>query len=203
MNNASTSYNELFSSDKERYDKKLQCLYGLGTYCDPFGIPDQHWVDDVSKWPPVDYPSIYTYFIETPGGYTRERLKAFKSLEAYNYYQRSIQLDFECALGNHFWLQPLLEIKCPFKYRNSQPASIEDESFYLHKVGSEVTLDKKHDYYYQVQGQMAIWKKPYCYFICWTTKELIITRIQADGNFFEELRPVFEFFLQNTSCQNC
>ena len=47
----------------------------------------------------------------------------------------------------------LLEIKCPFKYRNSQPASIEDESFYLHKVGSEVTLDKKHDYYYQVQGQ--------------------------------------------------
>ena len=34
----------------------------------------------------------------------------------------------------------LLEIKCPFKYRNSQPASIEDESFYLHKVGSEVTL---------------------------------------------------------------
>ncbi|KAL5457379.1 hypothetical protein EMCRGX_G034630 [Ephydatia muelleri] len=60
----------------------------------------------------------------------------------------------------------LLEIKCPFKYRNSQPASIEDESFYLHKVGSEVTLDKKHDYYYQVQGQMAIWKKPYCDFIC-------------------------------------
>ena len=35
--------------------------------------------------PPVDYPSIYTYFIETPGGYTRERLKAFKSLEAYKF----------------------------------------------------------------------------------------------------------------------
>ncbi|KAL5479152.1 hypothetical protein EMCRGX_G022640 [Ephydatia muelleri] len=89
MNSAS---NELFPSDEERYDKKLQCLYGLGTYCDPFGIPDQHWVDDVSKWPPVDYPRIYncTYFIETPGGYTRERLKAFKSLEAYNFYQRLI-----------------------------------------------------------------------------------------------------------------
>ena len=90
MNNVSTYCNELFSSDKERYDKKLQCLYGLGTYCDPFGIPDQHWVNDVSKWPPVDYPSIYTYFMETPGGYTRKRLKAFKSLEAYNYYQRLI-----------------------------------------------------------------------------------------------------------------
>ena len=86
----------------------------------------------------------------------------------------------------------LLEIKCPFEYWNSPPASIEDESFYLHNVGSEVTLDKKHDYYYQVQGQMAIWKKPYCDFICWTTKGLIITWIQADGKFFEELHPVFE-----------
>ena len=57
----------------KRDTTKRQCLYGFGTYCDPFGIPDQHWVDDVSKWPPVDYPSIYTYFIETPGGYTRER----------------------------------------------------------------------------------------------------------------------------------
>ena len=106
---------------------------------------------------------------------------------------RSIQLDFECALRQPFLAatpdgvvscsccgEGLLEIKCPFKYRNSQPASIEDEST---KVGSEVTLDKKHDYYYQVQGQMAIWKKPYCDFICWTTKGLIITRIQADGNF--------------------
>ena len=61
MNNASTYYNELFPSDKQRYDKKLECLYRLATYCDPFGISDQHWVDDVSKWPPVDYPSIYTY----------------------------------------------------------------------------------------------------------------------------------------------
>ena len=129
----------------------------------------------------------------------------------------NLQLNFECALGNHFWLQPqmvwflqcscsgegLLEIKCPFKYRNSQPASIEDESFYVHKVGSEVTLDKKHDYYYQVQGQMAIWKKPYCDFICWTTKGLIITRIQADGNLFEELRlhvrTYNEMFIANTA----
>ena len=47
MNNASTYYNELLPSEKERYDKKLQCLYGPGTYCDPFGISDQHWVDDV------------------------------------------------------------------------------------------------------------------------------------------------------------
>eukprot|EP00731_Ephydatia_muelleri_P021810 Em0014g401a len=134
----------------------------------------------------------------------QEACEAYANIMAVKHatFKVNLQLDFECALGNYFWLQPqmvsflqcsccgegLLEIKCPFKYRNSQTASIEDESFYLHKVGSEVTLDKKHDYYYQVQGQMAIWKKPYCDFICWTTKGLIITRIQTDGNFLEELR---------------
>ena len=46
---------------------------------------------------------------------------------------------------------------------------------------------KKNYYYYQVQGQMAIWKKPYCDFICWTTKGLTITRMQADGKFIREI----------------
>ena len=79
-----------FLATKRDTTKSYNVCMGLGTYCDPFGIPYQHWVDDVSKWPPVDYPSIYTYFIETPGGYTRERLKVYKSREACNYYQRLI-----------------------------------------------------------------------------------------------------------------
>ena len=86
----STYYNELFPSDKERYDKSYNVCMDLEHTGIRLAYLTQHWVDDVSKWPPVDYPSIYTYFIETPGGYTRERLKAFKSLEAYNYYQRLI-----------------------------------------------------------------------------------------------------------------
>ena len=31
--------------------------------------------------------------IDAPGGYTREKLKAYKSLEAYNYYQRFVALN--------------------------------------------------------------------------------------------------------------
>ena len=82
---------------RERYIRKLQCLYGVvgelgDEECletlDPYKLPDDQWVDDLSKWPPVDYPNLYTYLIEMPGEFTREKLKAFKSLEAYNYYQR-------------------------------------------------------------------------------------------------------------------
>jgi len=46
-------------------------------------------------------------------------------------------------------------------------------------------LNQPHDYYYQVQGQMAIGNKKYCDFVCWTTKGHLIIRIQYDKAFFE------------------
>ena len=69
----------------------MKCLYGgpgVEKYKDPYEIDEEFWIDDVSKWPSVEFPALYMYFIETPGGYTREKLKAYKSLEAYNYYSR-------------------------------------------------------------------------------------------------------------------
>ena len=81
---------------REHYIRKLQCLYSMvgenEEKCleslDPYKLPEDKWVDDVSKWPPLEYPDLYTYLIEQPGEFTREKLKAFKSLEAYNYYKR-------------------------------------------------------------------------------------------------------------------
>ena len=66
-----------------RYEQKLQ-LVGL-TSC-PFELPLEAWVDDITTWPPLEFPDIVLYLITTPGEFTRERLKAYKSLEAYNYF---------------------------------------------------------------------------------------------------------------------
>lgn len=77
--------------ERDRYIRKLKCLHGgpgVDKYEDPYEIKEELWIDDVSKWPSVEFPALYVYFIETPGGYTRESLKAYKSLEAYNYYSR-------------------------------------------------------------------------------------------------------------------
>ena len=88
----------LSGKEKEHYLRKLQCLYGCVSVLnddkdsllalDPYEIPCEDWMDDVSKWPPVEFPSIYAYLVDTPGEFTREKLKAYKSLEAYNYYER-------------------------------------------------------------------------------------------------------------------
>jgi len=37
------------------------------------------------EWPDVSYPDVFNYLIETTSEYTHEQLKAYKSLEAYNY----------------------------------------------------------------------------------------------------------------------
>ena len=56
-----------------------------GEVLDPYNRNVELWIDDVSRWPPIEFPHVYTYLIDTPGEFTREKLKAFKSLQAYNY----------------------------------------------------------------------------------------------------------------------
>ena len=65
-------YRESLRSDshaKERYEKKLK-LVGLQE-C-PYAISADLWMDDVTKWPAVEFPDIVMYLIDTPGEYTRE-----------------------------------------------------------------------------------------------------------------------------------
>ena len=41
---------------------------------------------DWQKWPDVEYPDVYNYLIETPSLYTKDNLKAYKSLDRYKFY---------------------------------------------------------------------------------------------------------------------
>ena len=53
---------------------------------DPYALSEEAWSDDFTKSPNVELGDIYNYLIDSKGRYTKESLKAYKSVEAYNYY---------------------------------------------------------------------------------------------------------------------
>ena len=53
---------------------------------DPYSIAESQWTEDMKGWPETHFGDLYVYLIDTKGIYTKEKLKAFKSLEAYNYF---------------------------------------------------------------------------------------------------------------------
>ena len=52
-------------------------------------------------------------------------------------------------------------------------------------VNGELKLKTNHHYYYQIQGQMAVCKRPWCDFVVWTMKDISIQRIEYDYIFWE------------------
>ncbi|CAC5420381.1 unnamed protein product [Mytilus coruscus] len=84
LNNLSTYANSLSVEAKQRYSTKL--LYNTGTKSlpDPYAIAEK-WSSDPSTWPDLTFGDIYLYLIDTPSIYTKESMKAYKSLDAYNY----------------------------------------------------------------------------------------------------------------------
>lgn len=90
----------------------------------------------------------------------------------------------------------LIEIKCPYKHQNTHPHKVQDPNFYLKEDNEQFYLCTDHEYYFQIQGQLAVCSMEYCDFICWTTCGLHCERILADNHFFEQVKPALDnFFL--------
>uniref|UniRef100_A0A1X7SHI9 SWIM-type domain-containing protein n=1 Tax=Amphimedon queenslandica TaxID=400682 RepID=A0A1X7SHI9_AMPQE len=72
---------------EESYKKKLKLIFqGLSDLCDPYKVPMEMWSDDISLWPDLEFGQLYMYLVSTTGEFTKEMLKNYKSLDAYNYY---------------------------------------------------------------------------------------------------------------------
>ena len=81
-------YQESSAELKTCYEEKMRLL---GYREDPYSCFESKGKTSDSnslnctRWPEVTYPDIYNYLILTPG-ITHEQLKAFKSMEGYNFY---------------------------------------------------------------------------------------------------------------------
>ena len=79
----SSLYEQLDSSDKARYKEKLRMLQ---LHSDPYLLDKNTWLTERSVWPPVEFPDVFVYLINSPSTYTKEALKAYKSTDAWSYF---------------------------------------------------------------------------------------------------------------------
>ncbi|KAL5238615.1 hypothetical protein ACI65C_006025 [Semiaphis heraclei] len=81
----------------------------------------------------------------------------------------------------------LVKIKCP---ASAKELSTED-AITVGKIkgclvnNGQLQLNRNNNYFYQVQGQLHISRKMFCYFCVWTPKGLMYEKIQRDDEFWE------------------
>jgi len=70
----------------------------------------------------------------------------------------------------------IVEIKCPASIKDKTP----EEAFENKKLNfmslkdGILKLKTTHSYYFQVQGQLKILEKNYCYFVVWIPKGIVL-----------------------------
>lgn len=97
-----------------------------------------------------------------------------------------------------------LEVKCPFSHRNGTPEeACLDRQFCCTLQEStdgtkQVELKREHPYFAQVQGQMAVGKRPWCDFVIYTSQGLSVHRVLFDNDYWEDtLLPKLVSFYDN------
>lgn len=86
----------------------------------------------------------------------------------------------------------LVEIKCPYSAKglNVDDAIYEGKLKYfkIDKKTKSITLNERHKYYFQIQGQLHIAQKENCLFAVWTSSELPlkVVSVERDDEFWEK-----------------
>lgn len=91
----------------------------------------------------------------------------------------------------------IVEVKCPYQYRDSSMMeNIKHSKNYILVADSEgnVTINKNHAYYWQIQGQLYITKRNVCHLVVWTPKELFIVEVEKE-DFQENILILQQFYL--------
>ena len=95
----------------------------------------------------------------------------------------------------------LLEIKCPEGKKNSTPSEImNDPSFYVELSEGKPALKKEHPLtcYSQIQFQRGLSQLPWCDFVVYTFKGVIIIRVPYGSAYFSKLlNKVNDFYFNH------
>ncbi|CAI6371889.1 unnamed protein product [Macrosiphum euphorbiae] len=97
--------------------------------------------------------------------------------------------------------ESLVEIKCPASANELAPEdAIQNNKIKCCSIkDGQLYLKRNDNYYYQVQGQLQISQKTYCYFCVWTPKGLMYEKIKRDNDFWKinMESKIKTFYLEN------
>ena len=89
----------------------------------------------------------------------------------------------------------VLEAKCPFKHKESTIAdACKDKDFCLEMKDGKFSLKTSHVYWHQVQGQMFLTQRNFCFFTVWTTRDTAVIKIQRDEAWRPNIDILTDFF---------
>lgn len=89
----------------------------------------------------------------------------------------------------------VIEVKCPYTGRYEQIVPGKHFSFLEFNGKGEIVLKHNSKYYFQIQGQLYISTRKYCYFVVFTFKDLFVQKIELDQQYCEgSLLPKLELF---------
>ncbi|CAN7946283.1 unnamed protein product [Ixodes hexagonus] len=90
----------------------------------------------------------------------------------------------------------LIEVKCPDSDKTLLELSKTRKDFCLHSgPDSKLCLKKRHNFFYQIQGQLNISKRRYCVLVVWTVGDTHIEVVHRDEKFWNEhMLPQLLFF---------
>ena len=108
----------------------------------------------------------------------------------------SADLEVECSCCG----KGLCEIKCPESVKDMIPS--DKNVSYLILENGQLTLDKKHEYFYQIQGQMKILDRHYCDLFVYTYHGSQCVRVAFDNEFWPTKEEQLNGFGQVTCYQN-
>ena len=75
----------------------------------------------------------------------------------------------------------VVEIKCPHKiWDKTIKYNFKDLDFLSLNTNGNISMNKKHKYYAQINSQMALAKSDKGYFVVWTTKDIFVEKIDRD-----------------------
>ena len=94
----------------------------------------------------------------------------------------------------------ILEVKCPEEYKDFDPkdAAVVVKDFCLTVNNQGIKINQEHSYFDQIQFQMGLTGAPWCDFIVYTLKGMVIDRVYFDRDHFVTLvSRVNEFYFNH------